>query len=138
VVSIGCEVLVPGRYPAYYFRLPNLPSSPTHGNQNEYTLELLGDSLSTKHEALPVRVHPLAQLHWTTVEKYRSDLEAFVADQQRRYTELISLLRSRNLLTAEDSERCHLNLEIEIVDLRRSNRTLPIPIVGVGDHLKPD
>jgi hypothetical protein len=75
------------------------------------------------------------QLHWTTAERYRSELQAFVAGSQHQYAELASLLLRHRDLTPEESEHCRLNLEIEVID-RRSDRSQFIPNVGVGDHLQ--
>jgi hypothetical protein len=123
-----------GRYPIYYSRGITVAAGPaTHGDRNEYTLQILRDKLGAAHESQPLVSHPSLELHWTTLEQYRSDLEAFVADQQRRYAELVSLLARRRILTPEEGEGSHLNLDIEIHD-RRSYRTIPIPDLGLGEH----
>jgi hypothetical protein len=83
---------------------------------------------------LSLELSPSAKLHWTTADQYRSDLQAFAAEQQRRYRELTSALVERGLLTPSERDQCRLSLEILIDDLR-FNRTTQIPILGVGDRI---
>jgi hypothetical protein len=66
--------------------------------------------------------------------QYRSDLQAFAAERQRRYRELTSALTERRLLTPAECDECHLSLKILVDDLRLS-RAIQIPILGVGDRL---
>lgn len=135
-VSTGYTLLMAGRYPVYCLREPAGCSEPhIFRDRNEYILELLADMLGTKRESLGVVTRPSVQLHWTTAERYRSELQAFVAGSQHQYAELASLLLRHRDLTPEESEHCRLNLEIEVID-RRSDRSQFIPNVGVGDHLQ--
>ena len=137
-VGLGCTLLMGGRYPVYYVR--ESVREPVAGlgshlplDRNEDILELLADRLGMKQESLGVITHSSEELQWTTVEHYRSDLQAFVADHQRRYAELVSLLLRHRDLTPEESERCRPNLDIGVFD-GRSDRRQPIPNIGVGDH----
>jgi hypothetical protein len=135
-VWLGNTLLAGGKYPVYYVREPGGGSERlVLEDRNEYILEILAERLGTKRESLGLATHPSVQLHWTTAERYRSDLRAFVANQQRKYAELVSLLLRHRGLTPEESKRCHLNLDIEVID-RRSDRRQSIPNVGVGDHLE--
>lgn len=121
-------------YPVYYSRGTTVAAGPaTHGDRNEYTLQILRYRLDSARESKPMAAHPALELHWTTLEQYRSDLQAFVADQQRRYAELVSLLVRRRILTPEEGERAHLNLDIEVLN-HRSYQSQPIPNVGLGEH----
>lgn len=132
----GGTLLLGSRYPVYYMREPHeLSESRIHGDRNEYILEILAKTLQTKPESLGVVTHPVVQFQWTTAEQYRADMQTFVAGLQHRYAELISRLLRNNYLTLEESERCTLKLDIEVLD-HRTDKSQSIPNVGVGDHLK--
>jgi hypothetical protein len=130
----GDVLLKGGRYPIRYSRGTTVTAvSSIHGDRNEYTLQILRYRLSSARESKPMVTHPTLELHWRTLEQYRSDLQAFVSDQQRQYAELVSQLVRLRMLTPEQGERSHLNLDIEIHD-RRSHPTIPIPDLGLGEH----
>jgi hypothetical protein len=137
-VRLGCTLLMGGKYPVYCVRgSVRAPvgwlGSHIPRDRNEDVLELLADRLGMKRESLDVMSHPSADLPWTTAEHYRSDLEAFVADHQRRYSGLVTLLRRHTDLTPEESQRCRLNLDIGVID-GRLDQTQSLPNLGIGDH----
>jgi hypothetical protein len=136
-VSSGHTWLLGQRYPVFYTRLAGIISdaSRVHGDRNEYILELLGESLGPNHKALAVTTHPAVQLQWTTAEQYRSDVRAFIADQQRRFADVLSTLVRSYILTPEESERSRLNLEMEVID-RRLDHSQSIPNIGVGEQIR--
>jgi hypothetical protein len=107
-----------------------------HGDRSEYVLGILARKIGLyRGRPLSLELAPSAKLHWTTAEQYRLDLQAFATEQQRRYGELTSALIERGLLTAAERDQCHLSLEILVDDLRL-NRTVQIPILGIGDRLR--
>ena len=81
-----------------------------------------------------IEARPKAQFQCYGAERYRSDLRAFVADQEGRYLELSTALVSSGAVKKEDAERSRLKLDISVTD-RRSVQVDPIPMLGIGDHL---
>lgn len=111
--------------------------SPRRDDRSEYVLGILKQHIGLYNDKpLSLELAPSAKLHWTTAEQYRSDLQAFADEQQRRYGELISALLYRGLLKPAEIDRCKLSLEIRVTDLR-FNQLTPIPILGIGDRI-PD
>ena len=129
------RVRMPGhRYPIFYNSGWEVCLDPPTGfDRNESIIEILAERLGVKGELLALSTHPTKQLNWTTVEQYQRDMKVFAAEYQRRYEQLLEMMK-RRLLTAEEVERCRLNLEIKVYDWR-SDRRVQIPIVGVGDHV---
>lgn len=132
----GNTLLRGDRYPVYYTRGSTSSGLATHGDRNEYTLQILRDKFGAARGPQPLLPHPSLELHWTGLDQYRSDLQAFVADQQSRYAELVSLLVRSRALTPEERERSRLQLDIEVHN-GRSYQTQPIPNVGLGEHDLP-
>jgi hypothetical protein len=131
--SSGATLLMPGIHAVYYERGPDSQPNPPSHDRHEYILDFLTNLLHVNKKALGLDTHPSAQLHWLGAQRYRSDLEAFVADQQRRYAALLSELVRQRAVTEEDAAGSRLKLDITIVD-QRSKRVDSIPTLGIGDH----
>jgi hypothetical protein len=133
---IGYTLLSQGRYPVYYKRMRGELSPVNHPrDRNADMLEIIGRRLGESWKTVGVVAHPAVQFQWTTEERYRLDLGDFVASQQREFAGLVSLLLRRRALTPEESEACHLNMDVEVID-RRSDRSQVIRVTGLGEHLQ--
>jgi hypothetical protein len=137
----GLQLIRSGKYAVNYGRVPGShiwrqSDSQIHGDRDEYATEILAQKLAATASSAPVIVaRPTAKLRWTTAERYRSDLLAFVAEQRHRYEEFLSALIRVGLLTIGEREGCHFVLEIDVID-DRSYPDQKIPQVGVGDQVR--
>jgi hypothetical protein len=136
---ISSTLLVTGKYPVYYLEIPNAASvgRPTSGNlpdRGDYVFEILAERIARITGNVVAPVTRSVRIQWRTAGQYRSEIQAFAAEQQQRYDAMLATLLSQGLLNAAEREQCGPTLDFEVVD-DRLDRSEPIPNAGIGDHL---
>jgi hypothetical protein len=68
-------------------------------------------------------------LHWANSEQVKADLQWFVAEEQRKYDEIIAVLMRNQLLSAADRDRCPRTLHFQLIDRCELFDAAPLPAV---------
>jgi hypothetical protein len=129
-----------GNYPVVHRRATfgSTAGSEIPFDRNQRILELLGEPsglAAASRTAVSKPQSHWTEFHWTTAEQYRSDMQAFRADQQRRHAELLARLVKRRLLTQQEADACPLQLDITVID-RRHDRSQSIPDLGFSEQIQ--
>jgi hypothetical protein len=126
-------LLADGPHPIYYCRV--IPGwriwhqnndRYLNGDRNVYLHEYLASLLSTPPESLPIVLEPHLTHKLTSPEKYRAAAAAFVAEQERKFREVVDWLYQGLKLTPLEQFNARLSISVEADD-HRWIRSIPLP-----------
>jgi hypothetical protein len=137
----GDTVLAGGTDSAYYRRLVSasyqMEDVSSCGCSADWDLvrqHYLTNLLSDSADQPPVSAHVSHTIVWQGPDAYRSELAAFIGDQQRVFAELVRRLGDQGLLSEEEAKSLRPRLQIRVSDQRASQEpALPAVAMLAGN-----
>jgi hypothetical protein len=86
---------------------------------------LIGQLLGFKKEDFALELDPTLDLTWTTAQAYKGAAKAFVGEQEEMLESVVLGLKARGLLSQQEAELAHPQIELRILDQRHEKTPLP-------------
>ena len=92
---------------------------------SDLSRDLIGQLLGFKKEDFALELDPTLDLTWTTAQAYKGAAKAFVGEQEEMLESVVLGLKARGLLSQQEAELAHPQIELRILDQRHEKTPLP-------------
>jgi hypothetical protein len=140
-VQVGAMVLAGGTDPAYYHRQVNASyhadalSCGCNPDKDLVRQHYLTRMLFETDEHPPVRAHVPHTIVWQSPDAYRSELAAFMGEQQHVLAELARRLGERSLLSEAEAKSIRPRLQIRVWDQRASQEDALPAVAPLSENI---